>query len=79
MLAALNAIPTYFNGSGNATFGRASICTTDEEEENFCLGIAALFNSSNTGFGWTCNLASNASAGCPGSVAAGENDLTVRA
>lgn len=75
--AALNEDPTYFNGTGNTTFGRASICTTSEEEENFCLSIAALFNSSDTGFGWTCDVASNVTAGCPASVASGQTDLTV--
>lgn len=75
--AALNEDPTYFNGTGNTTFGRASICTASEEEEVFCLNIAALFNSTDTGFGWTCDMASNVTAGCPASVAAGETDLTV--
>ena len=75
--AALNEDPTYFNGTGNTTFGRASICTASEEEEVFCLNTAALFNSTDTGFGWTCSMASNVSAGCPASVAAGETDLAV--
>ncbi|KAL3153465.1 hypothetical protein ABBQ38_011798 [Trebouxia sp. C0009 RCD-2024] len=74
---ALNEDPTYFNGTGNTTFGRASMCTASEEEEIFCLNIAALFNSTDTGFGWTCDMASNVTAGCPASVAAGETDLTV--
>lgn len=77
MSAALNEDPTYFNGTGNTTFGRASMCTASEEEEIFCLNIAALFNSTDTGFGWTCDMASNVTAGCPASVAAGETDLTV--
>ena len=77
MPAALNRFPTYFTGSGNATLGRASFCTTSQEEEDFCLGVARLFNASNTGFGWTCDIASNASAGCAASVAARETDLTV--
>ena len=76
--AALNQIPGYFNGSGNATYGRLAFCVSSEAEQDFCLSAARLLNTTDSNFGWTCRRPLNTSVNCAADVAAGHSDVLVR-
>lgn len=75
--AALNQLPSYFNGSGNATYGRLTFCAGSTAEREFCSRAARLFNASESGFGWSCRRPLNTSADCAADVAAGHTDAVV--